>query len=159
MEKIINTSVSTLIVVALVAAGIGFFGGQQYAKSQVGESVSGQNNRGNFSGAPGRAMNGGNGAGRLGSRGGAVAGEVLSKDDKSITVKSNDGGSKIIFYSTSTQFMKTEPGAVSDIEIGKSVFVNGPANSDGTMTAQSIQLGRFAPPSIIPSSTVKSEIK
>lgn len=151
-----NKSLSNLIVVAVVALALGFFVGQRYAKSQIVVPVSGPNSRGNFSGVGGRPMMNAGNAPRFGGRAGIVAGEVLSKDEKSITVKLNDGGSKIIFYSTSTQFMKTEAGAVSDIEVGKSVFVNGPANSDGTVTAESIQLGRFMPPTTTPSANIKN---
>lgn len=131
------------IIIALIIIGGGaFYGGMKYTGSR---SPAGQFSRGDLSNAGGRVLFGGPG----GQRGGAgfVAGEILSKDDKSITIKLPDGGSKIVFFSDSTEIAKSVNGSISDLEVGKTVTANGTANSDGSITAQSIQLG----PEITPS--------
>ena len=47
-----------------------------------------------------------------------IAGSVIAKDDKSLTIKLPDGGSKIIFYSVSTEIMKTATGTLEELKVG-----------------------------------------
>lgn len=76
---------------------------------------------------------------RMGS-GNMVDGEILSKDDSSLTIKLKDGGSKIIIFSKSTNVLKSSQAKIDDINVGDEVVVSGKTNSDGSVTADSIQL-------------------
>lgn len=119
-----------IIVVVGVAA---FFGGMQYQKSQRPQivSLSGQGRQGQFTRQFGTGQ---------GNRGGGVIGEILSQDDKSITLKLADGSSKIVIISSATAINKQATGSKSDLKTGERVAVFGSTNADGSVTAQNIQL-------------------
>lgn len=68
-----------------------------------------------------------------------VSGEIISKDEQSLTLKMPDGGSKIVFFSDSIKILKTVEGSAEDIAAGKQIMVSGKQNSDGSYTAQTIQ--------------------
>lgn len=124
-----------LITVAVIGAGA-FYGGMKYDQSKNAAALQDRQARFQQLGA-----NGGANGGVRGTRGGGFTnGEIISKDDKSITVKMKDGSSKIVFYSSTTEIGKFTSGAITDIEAGKNVSINGIANSDGSITAQSIQI-------------------
>ena len=80
------------------------------------------------------------GGGRFGAGAGLVTGTVLSKDTTSITIQAKDGSSKIVLYSGSTQVLKSTAGSVDDIAVGSQVSAQGTQNSDGSVTAASIQI-------------------
>jgi hypothetical protein len=128
MKKTIIIAVIAVVVVGAAA----FWGGMKFGQSSGAKRI-GQ-------GFPqGMA---GSGGGLKGIRTGAnfINGDIISKDDKSITVKDRTGGSKIIFFSNSTEVSKFATGTASDLSIGTSVMANGNTNSDGSITAQSIQI-------------------
>jgi len=118
------------IIVLLVVGGGAFYGGIVYGKNRnVRQSFM----AGDFQGTRGDRV-GGNGAN-------FISGDVISKDDSSVTLQiPNNGGSKIIFYSDTTQISKMATGTADDFIIGTSVSVNGTTNSDGSVSAQSIQI-------------------
>ena len=141
----------TTIVVAVVVGGASFFGGMKYGQSKAGPSLANIQNmspeerqqlfqqfRGGGTGGGQGSRRGGGFGGRAGGQ--FVNGDILNKDDKSITIKLSDSGSKIIFFSTSTMIGKTTAGTATDLEVGKRVMVSGSANSDGSVTAQTIQI-------------------
>lgn len=138
-----------MAVVVLLVGGVSFYGGTKYQQSKT-PSRSGDvafGGAGQFRGGAGGGNGGG--AGFAGARGGAgggmVNGDILSKDDKSVTVKLRDGGSKIVFFSLTTRIGKTTDGIVSDLEVGKQITVTGATNSDGSVTAQMIQIRALMP--------------
>lgn len=119
-----------LVIVAILFGALGFFGGMQYQKSQRSAAY-GQ------IGAQGQAR-------RLGQNGGqnaqAVRGQVLSADNSSLTVKLSDGSSKIIILSSSTSITEATATSKQSLKAGEQVAVFGSSNSDGSVTAQNIQL-------------------
>ena len=136
-DKIITWAV----IGAIIIGGSAFYGGMRYAEGQAAQGFRGGNfanaqgdRAGRFSGAPNGAFNG------SGARGGLTAGEIVSKDDKSITVKLPDGGSEIVFLSDTTEVVKTASSTVSNLAVGDTVTVMGPPNSDGSITARTIEL-------------------
>jgi hypothetical protein len=128
-----------VIVIVLVVAGGAFYGGMAFAKSQNKAG-----NFRNFAGAPRTGVTGANVRG--GANGaGATNGEILSLDDKSVTIKMRDGGSKIIFFSAATKVSKTVDGNSADLAVGQTLMVTGSANSDGSISADNIQIRPATP--------------
>ncbi len=140
------------IIVGFLIVGAGAF----YAGTQVGAKGNGSGGRAlgrnlanmanlspeeravrlqQFSG-PGGA------GGRGGLRGGDgfTVGEVIAQDEQSITVKLRDGGSKIIFFTATTPITKSAAGTLDDLTVGTQVTAAGAANTDGSISAQMIQI-------------------
>ncbi len=120
-----NKQIIIFIIVLLVVAGCSFYGGMLYKGSRTSQRAIGQGTRNGGQFANGNSF---------------VTGDIISKDNQSITIKTRDGSSRIIFYSDTTEVGKFITGSSSDIEIGKSVMINGKTGSDGSITAQSIQI-------------------
>jgi len=127
-----NTMIIVAVVLIIVAAAGGFFGGMMFQKNQA--PALGAAGRGNF-------------AGRFGGQGGQnaaafrpVRGQVLDMSTNSLTVKMSDGSTKLVVLSSSTAFMQSTKAALSDVKTGDTVNVVGTANSDGSVTAQDVQI-------------------
>jgi len=142
MEK--NPLLLALILSVIVGTGA-FFSGMKYQESK---RVS-FNREGMFNGSTGMMGQNGqtpqgqgqNQTNRQGNRGvNGVNGEIIASDEKSITVKLSDGSSKIIFVGTSTSINKATEGTKTDLVTGTKVAVFGSTNTDGSMTAQNIQI-------------------
>lgn len=130
-----------VVVVLLVLIGGGsFYGGMKYADSKRAASFAATRNSGGFRNATGTFGGGRGAAAGRGGMGGFATGEIISKDNNSVTIKLRDGGSQIAFFSSSTQVMKSATGSVDDLKAGENVMIAGSANSDGSVTAQNIQL-------------------
>jgi hypothetical protein len=130
-----NKVILSFVGVAIIIAGVAFWGGATYAKA--GTPARGTFTAGQFTpGATG-------GAGVRGVRtgmGSATIGQVITKDATSVTVKMPDGSTKIVLISDSTVVSKTVTGTLADVAVGTNVAVSGPANADGSVTAANIQL-------------------
>ena len=130
-----NKQILTTIIVALVVGGASFYGGMRYQQMRRGNFAGQFAQGGNFRGANGTGAPRGNGGGFM-----PVNGEIISSDDKTMTVKLQDGSSKIVILSDSTNINKAESGSKTDLTAGTKVLVFGQTNSDGSVTAQSVQL-------------------
>lgn len=132
------------VVVGIIALGAGFFGGMKYQESKIpgfqGKAFEARNGQGGqmmFNGSGDRTqMRNGT---ALGFR--PVSGKIIAKDDTSITVEMEDGSSKIVILADNTNINKTEGGSREDLTEGENVMIFGQENSDGSVTAQNIQLG------------------
>ncbi len=136
MKKENNKKIG-LIVVGVAMLAVVFYIGMSYGKSKIpsrsqggqGAQTFGQNGRSGASGVRGG-----------GSFGSMTAGEILSKDAQSMTVKLRDGSSKIVFYTDKISVEKNVSGTSSDLVVGKQISITGTTNSDGSITAQSVQI-------------------
>ncbi len=144
-----NQTLVGFVIALIVIGGGSFYGGMQYQKSKTPSFAGGFNRAGMMQGAYGGASGGTRGAGRV-ANGGFASGDVLSKDDKSITIKLRTGGSEIILLSDKTQVVKADQGAVSDISVGQALTLTGTPNSDGSLTAESIQIRPAVPAQTTP---------
>lgn len=119
------------IVAILIVGAVAFFGGMQYQKSQ----------RGNFAQFAGQNRTG-VGQGNQGNRANfrPINGQIISADDKSITVKLTDGSSKIVLVSDSSTITEATSSTKQALTVSKQVLVVGTTNSDGSVTASNIQL-------------------
>lgn len=142
MKKVQTVAV---VVGILIVGGGAFYAGTKY-RSSAATNVAGV--RGAFTNLTPeeRQVRFGQAGGTLGARGSRVAdggfasGEVISKDDKSVTLKLADGGSKIVFISDRAIVTKSVSGLLEDVTVGQQVTITGTVNSDGNLTGQAVQI-------------------
>lgn len=119
------------IVLLVLGLAIGFFGGMKYQQSKTPAR--------NFAQAFQRR-------GALFTNGNRpISGSIISADDKSLTVALPDGSSKIVILSSSTKINKSSAATSSDLVKGENVLVLGSINSDGSVTAQNVQINPEMP--------------
>lgn len=133
-------SIVSAVIAIVIVATLSFYGGTAYSSSKrVSFGQGGQFGAGGNFGAQGTGV--GRRAGMAGTAGGGmVFGEILSKDSQSITIKLPNGGSQIVLVSSSTTVGKVATGTSEDLVVGGNVTVSGSSNSDGSITAQTVQI-------------------
>ncbi len=139
-EKTYQKNLAVWIVITIVLMGGAFYVGAKHGKAAAQSAAAGM--RGQFTGGMRNRFGGG----------GGISGDVTAKDDTSVTVKSRDGSSRIILYSGTTQIFKSTTGTISDVAVGEQISAQGTQNTDGSITAQSIQI-RPAMPMAKPTGT------
>lgn len=142
-KKMIGIFLGTLIL----AGGGGFYGGMQYQKSQTSAQTSGV--RGSFSEMTDENMrqrvpNGeipqGFDPSNQGNFRGGVSGKIIAKDEESITVKMEDGSSKIVFIDEDTKINLMSEGIEENLKEEVTVSAMGEENEDGSIEARSVQI-------------------
>src|SRR4051812_17373610 len=113
-----NQHIIVPLAVAVVVGGAAFFGGMKYQQSKVAASFG--NRLGQFQGGQGRMGRAG-----MGMNGGVVAGQILTMDDKTLTVKMMDGNTKLVLLSDTVTVSKTDTGSKTDLKTGAQVAIFG----------------------------------
>ena len=129
-----KNTVIAVVVAVVVAGGAGYWFGNSHAQASMSAE------RSQRFAQLGQAGGGALGAGNRGGFGGGVNGDVLSVDANGFTVKMQDGGSRVVIVPASVAITKSASGSLGDLIIGRRVTVFGPANSDGSITAQSVMM-------------------
>ncbi len=128
-----------VIIVGLLMLGTAFYTGRLSAPTK--SSMTSNNPHSGLEGQGRGAMNGNDRSqGDQIVRDNLVNGTIISQDEKSLTLNLAEGGSKIIYLSPSTKIVKMTEAAMADLSIGQTVMVNGSTNSDGSLSAQMVQL-------------------
>jgi hypothetical protein len=124
------------IVVFVIIIGVGalaFYGGMQY---QLAQQPTG---RTFMTGQQGVGRTGANGTRRVGN-GQPISGEIINMDTDSLTIKLIDGSSRIVLLTDKTIFNKTTSVEKTELKIGEKVGIFGTTNTDGSLSAQNVQL-------------------
>ncbi len=128
-----SQTIIAIIVVALIGLGVGFLSGMQYQKSRA---VQGRNLAAGAFQRNGMMFR--QGFNQQNSR--AVRGQIISMADDSVTVKLTDGSSRIVVLAGNTVYTKSQTASKTDLKTGDTIVVFGALNSDGSVTAQDVQI-------------------
>lgn len=132
-NEYMNKIVIGAVVAVIIVGGGSFYAGMSYGSGQASASRS----QYATSSAAGRFARSGTGS----TSGGFTTGQIITVGSGSITIQSAMSSStEIVLVSDSTPILKTVAGSMSDLTAGTDVVVTGTPNSDGSLTAQSIQI-------------------
>jgi len=145
------------IIISLISLAIGFTGGFFFEKSRTPSFGGSRMNNGSIPTGNGGPQ--GQVRGASNNKTGSVTqtsnlkqtmGEITKIDDSSITVKTPDGGSKIILVSDSTVINKAAVGVKTDLIVGANVSITGDSNADGSVTGKSININAQNDSPVVP---------
>ena len=140
MKKYKLHIVWAIVVIAALVGGF-FWGKSAGASASLAARAGGA---GRFAFASSTAGGFAGRTGAAGAAGGLTVGQVTALGSDSFTLQLANGNSENIFFSSSTQIVEPQPVSISAIQSGTNVMITGTANSDGSMTATTIQV-RSAP--------------
>ncbi len=123
------------ILVAVVIAAGGFFGGMAYGKGQATTTTTASARPANM---PGQPLAGTPQAGQ----GGMLAGEIQTIDGNGFTLTDSSGKTVQVNVTGTTLIQKQTSVSLSDLQQGDTVMVSGTQASDGSVTARSVQVGQ-----------------
>ncbi|MGD0328309.1 MAG: hypothetical protein ABSB00_01185 [Minisyncoccia bacterium] len=135
-----KTIVLTAVIALVVGLGIGYEGA-----GLLHPATATQTARGNFTGTGNFARTGAGGT----AGAGLLSGTVATKDSGSITLDTRDGSSHVVLVTPDTTISKSVSGTEDDVTVGSTVIVSGTTNSDGSVSASSVQLRPTAPPATV----------
>ena len=127
-----------VLILVIVFAAAGFYGGVTYEKSHRPSFAGGRFGGQGFGGGQGGSQGGGAGTAQ---RMTPINGQIVSQGNNSITVKLSDGSSKIVDLTSQTMINKSTKGSTTDLTSGQQVTAFGSTNSDGSITAQAVNVG------------------
>lgn len=127
----------TLLAVGLAAGFAGGYFFKNYQQVQQRNSLRNGNAMGQRFVPNGGQITGQNRGMMLGD---VVEGDIISIDEKSVTVKLTDGSTKIVLLSETATFSSTSIAKKTELKQGIKIAVFGKSNTDGSITADRIQL-------------------
>lgn len=128
------------VIIAVAALAGGFFWGKSVGATST--TAASRTGSGRFAlGSSTAGFAGRTGFGVSGAAGGGFAvGQVLSLGSDSLVLQLANGNSENVFFSSSTQVIVPQPAPISSVQTGTMVMVTGTTNSDGSVTASTIEL-------------------
>jgi hypothetical protein len=137
-----NQIIAVIVLLLVVAIG-SFFGGTKYQQnktfSNFRQQMVGGNNLPQGMGRNAQNIDLTKNRGQIASFRQTI-GEIISIDDKTITVKLADGGSKIVLISETTKINQSVAATKTDLVVGTKIMVNGETNTDGSITSRNIEI-------------------
>jgi hypothetical protein len=116
------------LVIAIVALGGGYFWGKASGAASRAAGFAGA-----YSSSTRRTASSAAG-------GGLVTGTIATMGSSSITLQLANGNSEVVFYSTSTPVSEPTVVSADTLKVGIPIMVGGTSNSDGSLTATTIQV-------------------
>ena len=140
-----NLNPTTFAISLALVAGLSFFAGTKYQLSKTVNRFqtaigTRQQQTGMGQGFNQGSTQGSNDRNRMMGGMRQNIGEIINVDDKSVTIKLIDGSSRIILVNDKTTVSKEAEASKFDLKVGISVAVFGTDNSDGSVTATSVNL-------------------